>query len=104
MTSHTAKPIRIVPEEEFRMLTKGKHAVVGPHAKDRMSDSQRKVFKDDELVDIVNKGHPVRIVEQQNGRFALYFRIQEGYRKIIIALNCDMRIVTFMNVNELPRP
>ena len=53
---------------------------------------------------MIDKESPRKIYLQKNGRYAIYYRKSDGYRKLIIALGVDkLTIVTFMDLPELPR-
>ncbi|MBD3361265.1 hypothetical protein GF358_00580 [Candidatus Woesearchaeota archaeon] len=98
---------RIVKEEnkkEFRQILKNKHITVSSHAYDHLSTAQRKLFKDEELINPVIQEQPRKVFLQANKRYALYYRKRKEYLKIILEIeNNTITIVSFMNVQEIPR-
>jgi len=52
----------------------------------------------------MRRENPRKIYLQENGRYALYYRKADGYRKIIIELeNKKAVIVSFMDPPEIPK-
>jgi len=81
----------------------GCNVVIGPHALQRLSQSQRKVFNQNELITPLLKDSPSIAGQQENGNYALYFRRKEGFLKIILAEKKDrLEIVTFMHTQSTP--
>ncbi len=78
--------------------------MVSNHALDHLSDGQRKIFKEENLIDTLTKEIPHGIGFQRNGRYATFFKKKEGYLKIILELKSDNRleIVTYMNTDTMP--
>lgn len=77
---------------------------VNPHANFRLDDAQRKVYKDEYLVEILTKEHPVLIGIQENGRYAAFFRRKEGYLRIIFAVDpIQIEIGTFYITETIPK-
>ena len=76
---------------------------VGPHALDHLSDAQRKVFKEEDLINILSRENPRGIGLQRNGRYAAFFRRKEGYLRIIFELKSDrLEIITYLNTDTIP--
>ena len=87
----------------FRALLFGRDISVSPHACDHLHQAQRKVFKEEELVHMLARERPRKIYLQANGRYAVYYRRADGYRKLIVAVGRDAVIVSFVDIQELPR-
>jgi ribosome biogenesis protein Nip4 len=101
---YTTKPIKKINNHDFKKLLQEKEILISYHALDHLSQGQRKVFKEEELIHILKKEVPRRTYLQQNGRFAVYYRKKDGYRKIIIKIEKQKaKIITFMNNSELPK-
>ena len=76
---------------------------VSPHAIDHLSDGQRKIFKEEELIIILTKDTPNGVGLQKNGRYAVFFRKNIGYIRIIFELKEDrLEIITFINTDTMP--
>ena len=104
MGTYSTKPVKEVSKEEFQYLIKGKEVMISPHAIWHLSNRQRKVFNVDELINIVLRETPRKVYLQENGRYAVYYRKSDGYRKIIIEIRNDKTIViTFVDATEIPR-
>ncbi|MBU0757711.1 MAG: hypothetical protein KKF44_06590 [Nanoarchaeota archaeon] len=102
---NTTKIIKDVTLEEYReILIKYKDKInINPHALDHLSDGQRKIFKEIDLISIVEKETPRGIGLQKNGRIAAYFRRKEGFMKIILEEKTQrLEIITFMNTDNIP--
>src|SRR3989338_1254554 len=93
-----------VPKVRFEHWLDTCRIIVNPHALDRLSEAQRKVFKGDELIDILTKGKPILIGLQKNGRYAVFFKRSDGFIRIIFQISEDgkIEIGTFYNVDQLP--
>ena len=78
--------------------------IVNPHAYFRISESQRKVYKDADLISILVAEKPVLFGVQQNGRHTALFSRKEGYFRVAFNINeTNIEIVTFYNVDTLPQ-
>ena len=76
---------------------------ISPHALDHLSDSQRKVFKDEDLINPLLKENPRGVGLQRNGRYAAFFRRKEGFLRIIFEVKTDkLEIITFINTDSIP--
>ena len=77
---------------------------INPHALFRLSEAQRKVFKEEELIQILTKEKPVFVGMQKNGRYATFFRKGKGYTRIIFQVHEKgiIEIGTFYDVDRLP--
>lgn len=104
MGIYTTKPIKEVSKEEFQYLLKEKEVVVSPHAIWHLSNQQRKVFNEEELISMVQRETPRKVYQQENERYAAYYRKADGYRKLIIERRDDkIVVVTFVDVSEIPK-
>ena len=55
MDLYTTKPIEEVDKLTFKNLKSDKKIEVSPHAFDHLSEKQRKIFKEEELLNLVEK-------------------------------------------------
>ena len=69
----TTKPVQELDYLEFKEIIRDKNLVVSPHACDHLSTMQRKIFKEEELIQAVKREIPRRIYLQRNGRHAAYY-------------------------------
>ena len=100
----STRPIEEVGKLQFKNIIKDKSIQVSPHAMDHLSEAQRKVFKEEQLIQMLEKENPRKIYLQQNGRYAPYYRRSGGYRKLIIEVeDRKIIIVSFMDPLEIPR-
>ncbi|MCD4666536.1 hypothetical protein K8R47_01875 [archaeon] len=104
MDTYTTRPIEEVDKLTLKNILYNKRIVVSPHALDHLSEKQRKVFKEEELLYMVKKEVPRKIYLQINGRHATYYRKSDGFRKLILDINDNkITIVTFMDIPEIPK-
>ena len=104
MGIHTIRPIRELDELELKELLRNKNIIISTHAFDHLGTGQRKLFKETELLNTIQKESPRRIFLQENRRYALYYRKREGYLKLILEIEKNKAvIVSFMNTLETPR-
>ena len=104
MVSFTTKPIEEKEPEELKQILQARVVEVSPHAFDHISSVQRKVFKEDELIQTAQRETPRKAYLQVNGRYVGYYRKESGYRKLIFDVQEKKAvIVTFMDVDELPK-
>lgn len=91
---------------EFREIIdryKGK-ITVSKYAQFRLNEAQRKVYKDDALINTLTEEKPTFIGIQQNGRYAAFYSRKEGYLRLIFSINKnDIEIVTFYIMDSLPK-
>tara|TARA_Y100000310_G_scaffold343467_1_gene451228 strand:- start:4792 stop:5115 length:324 start_codon:yes stop_codon:yes gene_type:complete len=104
MSIFTTKPIKEIIIKEFKTLIANKPISISRHALDHLSESQRKVFKEEDLCNMLKGETPRKVYLQKNGRYAAYFRKKDGFRKLIIEQEkeCNV-IVTFADPPELPK-
>ena len=104
MDVHTTRPIEEIDKLRYAELIKNKAIEVSPHALDHLSEKQRKVYKEQDLIQMVEKETPRRFYLQRNGRYAGYYRKSDGYRKLVLEIEQKgILIITFMDVLEIPR-
>ena len=101
---NTQKIVENIGLDEFAELVKKHRLVVGAHALDHVSDGQRKIYDEDTLMHAVSKERPAGVGLQKNGRYAVFYRRDDHYLKLIIALteNGTLEIVTFINPADIP--
>lgn len=102
---NTTKIIESVSIQRFKdILSKYKSKIkVGPHAFDHLSDAQRKLFKEEDLIRILTRENPRGIGLQRNGRYAAFFRRKEDFLRIIFEVKKDrLEIITFINTDYMP--
>ncbi len=102
---NTTKIVKSVDFDEFnRIISDYETRIkVGPHALDHLSNAQRGLFKEQEVVNILVRQAPKGIGLQRNGRYAAFFKRKIGYMKIIFELKKDrLEIITFINTDSLP--
>lgn len=101
---YTTKPIEEIEKLRYKQLISNKKIIVSPHALDHLSEKQRKVFKEEELFLMLEKEVPRKTFLQINGRYAVYFRKSDGYRKLILEVEDNkIAIVTFIDTPEIPK-
>ncbi len=104
MSNYTTKPVKELNKTEFKIIIKDKEIVISPHAYDHLSSKQRKIFKDEEIFNMIRKENPRKIYLQVNGRYSAYYRKKDGYRKLIISIeNNNVIVVSFMDPPEIPK-
>lgn len=103
MGIYTIRPVRELDELELKELLRNKSIIISTHAFDHLSIGQRKLFKETELINTIQKESPRRIFLQENQRYALYYRKSKGYLKIILEIEKNIVIVSFMNTLEIPK-
>ena len=102
---NTTKIIESVSIHRYKkIITRYKSKIkVGPHALDHLSDAQRKVFKEEKLINILSRENPRGVGLQRNGRYAAFFRRKEGYLRIIFEVKKDrVEIITYINTDHMP--
>ena len=93
---------RINVKDFIHVLKSSNKISVNPHALDRLSESQRALFKSEQLLKILIYENPRGIGLQTNGRYCLFYRRNFGFIKIILEFKIDgIEIVIFMNVENM---
>ena len=101
--SYSTRPIKEIDILSFKDLKSNKEIRVSPHAFDMLSERQRKVFKEEELLYMVARETPRKIYLQKNGRYCAFYRKTDGYRKLILEFEENiLSIVTFVDSLEIP--
>jgi mRNA-degrading endonuclease RelE of RelBE toxin-antitoxin system len=104
MDVFTTRPIEKISKSRFECIKSGKEIVVSPHALDHLSERQRKVFKDSDLINMVERESARVVYLQQNGRYSAHFRRSDGYRRLVLEVEDEkITIVTFTDPPELPK-
>lgn len=103
MSLGTNRPIEEIRPDRYQDLLRSKEIRLSDHALDRLSERQRETFDVNILTSLCRK-KPSKAYLQKNGRYRCYYRQKQGYKKIIIDINNRRAtIITFMNVDQLPR-
>lgn len=77
---------------------------VNPHAYFRLSQMQRKVYKDEMLIDLLTGERPVFVGIQQNKNYAAFFSKKGGYLRLIFEVtNEGIEIITFYVTDHIPK-
>ena len=102
---NTTKIIKEISLEEFKdIISKYKGKIeINTHALDHLSDAQRKVFKEQSLIDTLLRENPRGIGLQRNGRYATFYRRNWGFLRIILEIKYSkLEIITFINTETMP--
>ena len=102
---NTTKIIESVNISRFKeIISEYKSKIkVCPHALDHLSDAQRKVFKEEYLINTLLRENPRGVGLQRNGRYVAFFRRKEGFLRIIFEVKKDrLEIITFINTDYMP--
>ena len=84
MDTYSTRPIKEIENSSFKDLKVNKEIKVSIHAFDQLSERQRKIFKEAELIHMVDKETPRKVYLQKNGRYCAFYRKADGYRKLIL--------------------
>ena len=104
MDVYSTKPAEEVDIKIFKEVLINKEVFISPHALDHLSRGQRKVFKEQELIDILRRETPRKVYLQKNERYATYYRKSDGFRKLILDIkDKSITIITFIDVLEIPK-
>ncbi|MCX6706892.1 MAG: hypothetical protein NT001_02005 [Candidatus Woesearchaeota archaeon] len=77
--------------------------IINPHALDHLSDSQRKLFNEHDLINPLLIENPCGVGLQKNGRYASFYRRNWGYLRIILNMTgSKLEIITFINTENIP--
>ncbi len=97
--------VQKVPLVEFQELLYRRqgHITINEHAYFRLSEMQRKVYKEGYLQKVFEKEKPVLVGIQRNGRYAAFYRRKEGYLRIVFKISPEeIEIITFYITDYLP--
>jgi|SRR3989338_10231445 len=100
---------RIIKEVSFseylEFLDKYKDKIkINSHAYFRLSEMQRKVYKDEALIKMLTEEKPAFIGIQKNQNYALFFSTKKGYLRIILKItNQYLELITFYITDHVPR-
>ena len=104
MPADTTKPLKELSAEEIAFLLYNKHVELSDHALVYIETGERKVFITEELISLVERQKPSKAYFQQNGRYGIYYRLREGYRKLVLEIQEQkVVIVTYMDTDEIPK-
>lgn len=101
---NTTKIIEKIDADTFKeIVNKNKDNIfVGAHAFDHLSMSQRKIFKEEDLIKPLLQETPIQIGLQRNGRYAVFYRRDKYYLRLIISVSVKkLEIITFINTENL---
>ena len=92
--------VKRVDYQEFRDFIDKYHndIKVNPHAYFRISEAQRKVYKDGYLIATLVSEEPRLIGLQQNGRYAAFFSRKEEYLRIVFSVDHPKNIEIIANL------
>ena len=77
---------------------------VNPHAHFRLSEMQRKVYKDEVLIEILTGEKPAFIGVQKNQNYAAFFGKKRGYLRLMFNVTkANIEIVTFYMADSIPK-
>ena len=102
---NTTRIIKEFDKSKFKSIIKKykNNIYVSPHALDHLSNAQRKLFKEDELKDIIIKENPRGIGLQKNGRYSAFYKRKEGFMRIILEIKYPkLEIITFTITDYMP--
>ncbi len=102
----STRVVKEVSTLEFRnLLSKYKGRIkVNSHAYFRLSQMQRKVYKDDTLIMLLTEESPLLVGIQQNNNYAAFFRKKKGYLRIIFKITPQhIEIITFYLAEQVPK-
>ena len=102
---NTAKIIEEVSKTQFKQIIMRykNNLYLSPHALDHLSDAQRKLFKEDELKNIIIKENSRGIGLQKNGRYSAFYRRKDGFMRIILEIkHPKLEIITYTVTDYMP--
>ncbi len=102
---NTTKIIKEVSISDFkRLLEKYKSKIsISGHALDHLSDAQRKILTEQQLLKILLNEKPEGIGVQKNSNYSVFYRRKWGYLRIILNISeSRAEIVTFINTTTMP--
>lgn len=77
---------------------------VNPHAYFRLNEMQRKVYKDESLIEMLTEEKPAFIGIQKNQNYATFFSKKQGYLRLIFRVTKEnIEIITFYITDKIPK-
>jgi hypothetical protein len=100
---NTTRIIEKLTPEIFREMVIKRKIEISPHAIDHLSNSQRKLYDQSQLILPLTKEIPALFGLQRNGNYSVYFKRKEYYLKIVLTIKkSKIEIITYLNTNTLP--
>ena len=100
----STKIFKLLPKDFISKLIANSAIFLSEHALKRLNQSQRKLYKDEDLINIIRREKPVLIGVQGNGLIACFYRKKDDYLRIILSLRKrKITIITFMITKWLPQ-
>ncbi len=76
---------------------------VSSHAHFRLNEMQRKVYKEEVLIELLTKDNPAFVGIQKNKNYAAFFKKKNDYLRLIFKVaKEDIEIITFYITNKVP--
>ncbi len=91
---------------EFREIIEkyGNQIKVNSHAYFRLGEQQRKVYKDEGIVQMLTEEKPAFIGIQQNQNYAAFFSKKQSYIRLMFKVTkSGIDIVTFYTTDHIPQ-
>lgn len=101
----TTKIIEEVSKTKFKQIIDRykSNISINHHALTHLSDAQRKIFNEEDLINPLLKENPVGVGLQRNGRYAVFYRRKFGYMRLILEVKeTKIEIITFINTDNIP--
>ena len=77
---------------------------VNSHAYFRISQMQRKIYKEETLITMLTQEKPVLVGIQENNNYAIFFSKKNGYMRLIFKVTKEnIEIITFYITDHLPK-
>lgn len=99
--------VKKIDHSDFKQIVEKykNFVIVNQHAFFRIDEGQRKVYKEESLIDILENESPALIGIQENGCHSSFYKRKEGYLRIVFKINHpkNIEIITFYIVDNLPK-
>ncbi len=102
---NTTRIVKAVSSSSFKGILEKyeKNIATSSHALDHLSDMQRKIFDEQQLLKVLLSEEPEGVGIQKNGNYSAYYRRKRGYLRIIFNTSeSKLEIVTFINTATMP--
>jgi len=102
---NTTRIIKKISYTNYKQLvTQYKQKIsVSHHALDHLSDAQREINNEEELISVLTEEKPVGAGIQRNGNYAAFFRRKWGFLRLIFSVSDSrLEIITFINLETMP--